>query len=157
MPTSGYWHRDAVGPRLKIFFCISTGSNSPTTEMSNPFLDPVPRNWEMFRTDPKQLKSTDYKSFLEVISNTNFVSYDLKAHQILLFDTNCVHRGSYLASPSSEYQDDRILFQLSYGVKESLDLFGCANPYCSHKPIQDIESSLVSRLSLDESVFYVTS
>ena len=48
--TSGFWHRDSVGRRIKIFVCLETSGNSPVTAvLPCTYVDPVPRDWEMIR------------------------------------------------------------------------------------------------------------
>ncbi len=129
--TSGFWHRDAMGTRLKVFICLdNVEGTTGTSVVGHPYLDPVTHQWEMVRasnasySDPvMQHLSSDIESF-----NPNTVIQ--KAGTILVLDTNTIHRGEYQSicdSTSQPTHRSRALIVLSLIAHDAYKLYSIIN------------------------------
>jgi len=99
--TSGFWHRDDCGRRIKLFICLDAGVDAPVTNVvSSPFLDPNTRSWEMYRAAiPSDSPNTTTTEELNDIS-CNIEKLQPKEIKhvpgtISILDTNAIHRGAY--------------------------------------------------------------
>ena len=101
---AGYWHRDLGGTLLKAYFCISATKEGsyPFDIVPFPLLDPTPRAYELTRPSPLE----------ELITHQDFRSINLSAGDLLVFDTNCIHRGRYFEQRFSSFKHHRTIMQV---------------------------------------------
>lgn len=129
---SGYWHRDSLGSRLKLFWCVHEAENAPSTHIiPSCLLDPAPREWEMIRTEAKSLEDHRNKFLEQEFSRFNPLVISQQKGSLLVFDTNCVHRGDYepcLVTQHSIFSEYRIVFQISIIAIESLNIHKLTHP-----------------------------
>ena len=124
LPTSSYWHRDPVGSHIKIFLCLHNSPVGPSTGfVPYPFLDPVPREWEMIRANKD---SPLLLTLTKKISDFKPLDFHQAIGSILVIDTNCIHRGSYqLSDPLTNLSnfDYRHLLQFSFMNESQYSLY----------------------------------
>lgn len=157
--TSGFWHRDSVGRGIKIFICLNTTGHSPLTAvLPCTYLDPIPREWEMIRaaisstadsnvtTEPMNKLNSEFNKF-------NQVKQSYSQGDIVLLDTNAIHRGIY-----SDYNDKkdsyRHLLQISLIPKTTLDLQRMLNSVCWAQKDVAYPGDLFKKIPLHTPPFY---
>lgn len=138
--TSGFWHRDAIGSRLKLFICINQVplDNAPETWLIPcPHLDPGPRSWEMARAYIKREEGKiAIKNIDEQLSQFNVRKVLQKQYSLLIVDTNCIHKGHYKKSLSNNLNQSRDLIQISIIGNTELDFYTKLNGQSyTHDPI----------------------
>jgi hypothetical protein len=146
-PTSGFWHRDPVGTHLKVFICLHSNASCPTTQIVPcPYLSPLAREWEMIRTQKHLTKeSPQYRMLDNLISDIGTVTISQDVGSVLIFDTNCIHRGCYEPLISYDYitrESYRHVVQFSIMSKSLYALYseynGCLYPYGIQNITQDL-------------------
>lgn len=157
--TSGFWHRDSVGRRIKIFVCLETTGHSPLTAvLPCTYLDPVPREWEMIRAGISSKENSNVTSQAMNQLNTRFESYKqvkqaYKTGDIILLDTNAIHRGVY-AEEQNFIESYRHLLQISLIPKTTLDIQRKLNSICWAQKDVQYSDDLFKRIPLHTPPFY---
>ena len=158
--TSGFWHRDAMGTRLKLFICLDNTNGTPGTSIvGHPYLDPVPHLWEMIRANEPSHELPEMKKLNEMITNFNPQTIDLNPGQVLLLDTNSVHRGEYSGNKlkkNIEYTsvNTRTFIVLSFISAEAYALYSKTNkrPY-AHEHTR-VYKELIKNMKLASPPFF---
>jgi hypothetical protein len=82
-PASPHWHHDSVGHRIKIFICVNDQTETACTEV-------VPTTHRRKYWDYNMSKFTD-----DEVDSKNSKKLIGKKGDLLIFDTNVLHRGLY--------------------------------------------------------------
>jgi hypothetical protein len=116
---AGYWHRDLGGTLLKAYFCISAANKSyPLDIVPFPLLDPAPRAYEIQRPTPLE----------QLISTQDFIEINMSPGDLIIFDTNCIHRGRYFESHLSQAKHHRTIMQV-FLTNRRVDQLVRENPF----------------------------
>ena len=124
-----FWHRDSVGRRFKIWFPIQIKKYAPKTELivTSHLQDPIPRKWEMLRSDLNIIKSPIFLKLSKIIqSHRCYKKLDFKNKNITILDTNSIHRGDYMADKYTG-ESLRLYLEISLRGKETGNIFDALN------------------------------
>ncbi len=125
-PKSDDWHHDSVGHRIKIFMCITDQDESTHTQV-------IPAS--------HLIKYTDYQSTRldksEIEEKYGVLKVIGKKNDLIIFDTNIMHRGVYSDVP-------REIVQLEFSDIRKSFLKGHIGPRKSIFDISIIDSPLVA-------------
>ena len=160
--TSGFWHRDSVGRRIKVFICLNTVGSPPITSvLPCTYLDPIPRQWEMIRVAIPSKSSSDIMT--EDMKNLNIqldrlqpLNHSYRSGDVVLLDTNAIHRGVY-ASQADQEDTYRHLLQISLIPKSTLDLQCMLHKVCWAQKDVYYPASLFHSIPLHTPPFYPAS
>lgn len=150
--TSGFWHRDAMGTRLKVFICLDNIIGTPgTSVVGHPYLDPLPHQWEMVRATNASYNDQAMQQLTQRISSLGSTTVNQKPGSIMILDTNTIHRGEYQHSAEFQTQSvnrSRALIVLSFIAHDAYALYSQLNkkPY-AHDPIS-VPVSLLQSMPL---------
>ena len=128
-PSPYFWHRDSIGRRFKVWIVLEQNQNSPSTWLlaNSNIQDPMPRQWEMFRAD-KNFKSSHGAEFNKLVSeHPDFVHLNYNVHDIVILDTNSIHKGDYSPIHSSDNFKSRVFLELSVRSKLTGQIFDNVN------------------------------
>lgn len=103
-PKSDVWHHDSVGHRIKIFLCLSDQDSTSHTQVVPNSQIIRYRNYTDSRLNQKEIE--DNERIIEVIGKQN---------DLIIFDTNLIHKGVYSDLPRNIVQ-----FEFSNIVKSLL-------------------------------------
>ena len=133
--TSGFWHRDSVGRRIKVFICLETSGYSPITQvLPCTYLDPIPRMWEMVRAEissksNNNVRNENMERLKSELQQFRRIEQQYNEGDIVLLDTNAIHRGIYRNEGDDE-NSYRHLLQISLIARTTLDLQRMVNNIC---------------------------
>tara|TARA_B100000674_G_C37924468_1_gene954868 strand:- start:939 stop:1775 length:837 start_codon:yes stop_codon:yes gene_type:complete len=111
-PSSYYWHRDSVGHSVKMWIRLfSEGTTPPFTSFlkSSHITPPIPQYWEMYRAaDDMKLRNqltetinSRLQTSPDLIDNLNFIQGKNSGGNVLLFNTNLMHKGNYTSDSAA--------------------------------------------------------
>ncbi|MAU77314.1 MAG: hypothetical protein CL831_10730 [Crocinitomicaceae bacterium] len=157
--TSGFWHRDSIGRRIKIFICLQTTGHSPVTAvLPCTYLDPIPRGWEMLRaaissTANSNVTTEPMNNLNSTFEKFNQVDQSYTQGDIVLLDTNAIHRGIY-SDYNNQKDSYRHLLQISLIPKTTLDLQRMLNSVCWAQKDVKYPVDLFDKIPLHTPPFY---
>ncbi len=128
------WHHDSVGHRIKIFMCINDQNETTHTKI-------VPNTHRIKYSNYQQRKLT----FSEIENSGNVMTVIGKKNDLIIFDTNIMHRGVYSDAPREivqfEFTDIRKSFLKGHiGIRKSkFDLSIAKCPLISQKHLKFAE------------------
>jgi hypothetical protein len=128
LDSAAFWHRDATSLCYKLFLCLeSTGCGIKTQFMSGSgFSQPLTELWELKRSE--QLSAAIHFDLAFTRSNhAKIVTALLSPGDLMVFNTNAIHRGEYL----STLIGSRTSLQISFGPKNILKHFTSGNSLSS--------------------------
>ena len=138
--TSGFWHRDAMGTRLKVFICLDNVNGTPgTSVVGHPYLDPLPHQWEMIRASNASYDDKLMQQLTQTLLSMGPTTINQETGSIMILDTNTIHRGEYQHTTLNEKNslgNSRALIVLSFIARDAYALYSKVNhkPY-AHDPI----------------------
>ena len=136
---SDYWHHDSVGHRIKIFICVSDQDESTHTQV-------IPNSHIINYFNPRKSKFDDHQ-----IKHLNRAKKIIaKKNDLLIFDTNILHKGIYSTTP-------REIVQMEFSDQIKSYMSGHIGPRKSKFNKSILESPLIAKSKLkytDEYVYY---
>jgi hypothetical protein len=133
--TSGFWHRDAMGTRLKVFICLDNTAGTPgTSVVGHPYLDPLPHEWEMIRATNPSYSDNLMNQLSQRIQSFGSTTVNQEPGSVMILDTNTIHRGEYQCSPAVNpfsSSSTRALIVFSFIASDAYSLYSQLNkkPY----------------------------
>ena len=144
--SSGLFHHDSVGHRIKMFIPINEGGtiNNPTTylEGSNRI------HWENFDNSEKEERLRIQKNKIEIYLSKE-KKLGLNSNDILIFDTNGIHKGEY-----KQTNKNRAIIQFEFSKNKSYlkGLVGPASYYLSEEFYKRLKALNLLRLNRIKSI-----
>lgn len=125
------WHHDSVGHRIKIFLCINEQNETTHTKL-------IPRS-HLIKYSNYQKRSLELS---EIENRENIINVIGKKNDLIIFDTNMMHKGVYSDFPREivqfEFSDIRKSFLKGHvGIRKSkFDLSITKSPLISQKHLK---------------------